>query len=65
MSYVRPPVHPEIWKFEPVPHEDRIFIPVAIEKSNQIRRPIGFERGSEIVIFSDLEDFLISKRERP
>ncbi|TGK36184.1 hypothetical protein EHQ12_04190 [Leptospira gomenensis] len=63
MSYVRPPVHPEIWKFEPIPHNDRVFIPVTVEKTNAFCRPIGFERSSEIVVVSDIDDFSFTKRE--
>ncbi|WP_061217718.1 hypothetical protein [Leptospira weilii] len=38
------------------------FIPRVNEPSNGLMRPIGFERQSEIIILSDLDDLSINRR---
>ncbi|MBM9576262.1 hypothetical protein JWG45_03755 [Leptospira sp. 201903070] len=62
MSIVRNPLDPEaFWTI----HE-RVgvyaFIPRVNEPSNNLMRPIGFERQSEIIIVSDLDELSIKRR---
>lgn len=62
MSIIRVPLDPEI--FEAIHERVGVyaFIPRVNEPSNSLMRPIGFERQSEIIILSDLDDLSINRR---